>query len=253
MVRAYVGGAAPWRLPWRRVGTFSPIGGGRVITANVIYRVFRLRIGDTTGTGFAIEAGGREYLVTARHIAEPVDRKDTIHLFENGDWRALGVSLVGHAPRDIDISVLAASTRLTPERSLPLPATSEGLIYGQDAFFLGFPHGLSDLVLGDTGRPVPLVKRATVSSLQGEPFLLDGHNNPGFSGGPVVFQIPGSREFRVAAVIQGYRPAREPIYLDDGTETDLYLRGNTGIIFAYNISAAVELAESNPIGLALLA
>ena len=40
-----------------------------MITGNVIYRVFRLKVGLETGTVFTIEEEGREYLVTARHIA----------------------------------------------------------------------------------------------------------------------------------------------------------------------------------------
>jgi hypothetical protein len=38
-------------------------------------------------------------------------------------------------------------------------------------------------------------------------FLLDGHNNPGFSGGPVVFRASNKvdKEFYVMAVVSGFR------------------------------------------------
>ena len=98
-----------------------------MITANVIYRVFRLTLGPETGTGFAIEEEGREYLVTARHLAHSLWGKRQIEVFKDGGWSPLEVTAVGHAPGEVDISVLAPAERLTPTRALPLPASSKGL------------------------------------------------------------------------------------------------------------------------------
>ncbi|KKL64453.1 hypothetical protein LCGC14_2164910, partial [marine sediment metagenome] len=42
-----------------------------MVTANVIHRVFRLKVGQQAGTAFAMEEDGKEYLITARHIASP--------------------------------------------------------------------------------------------------------------------------------------------------------------------------------------
>ena len=220
-----------------------------MITANVIYRVFRLRVGSRTGTAFAIEEGGKEYLVTARHIAQTLQGDCQIDIFKDRGWFPLQVTTVGHAPDDVDISVLAPSERLTPTRPLPLPVSSKGLTYGQDAYFLGFPYGISDMFLEETGHPLPLVKRATVSTLFGKPYLLDGHNNPGFSGGPVVFCPPDRKEFQVAAVVRGYRSARAYIRDQQDRDTEFHLRENTGIIVAYDINEAVAIIGANPIGL----
>ena len=65
------------------------------------------------------------------------------------------------------MSVLAPTEHLTPARSLPLPASSEGLTYGQEAYFLGFPYGIGDNFLRETCHPLPFVKRLTVSTLFG--------------------------------------------------------------------------------------
>lgn len=222
-----------------------------VITANVIYRVFRLKVGSKTGTAFAIEEGRKEYLVTARHIAQSLQGDCQIDIFKDRGWSPLQVTVVGHAPGDVDISVLAPSERLTPTRRLPLPASSEGLTYGQDAYFLGFPYGISDMFLEETGHPLPLVKRATVSTLFGKPYLLDGHNNPGFSDGPVVFCPPGSNEFQVAAVVRGYRSARANVRDQQNRDTEFHLIENTGIIVAYDVSEAVAMIRADPIGLPL--
>jgi hypothetical protein len=83
-------------------------------------------------------------------------------------------------------------------------------------------------------------------------FFLDGHNNPGFSGGPVVFKEPNKNEFKVASVISGYRYTNEPIFAGE-EKVPLAYRYNTGIIISYGIKHGVDLIESNPIGLPIKA
>ena len=74
----------------------------------------------------------------------------------------------------------------------------------QDVYFLGFPYDLTN----DGGTinrnfPIPLIKKGILSAIQvGEvkTLLLDGHNNPGFSGGPVVCQIVNGRSDELTAI-----------------------------------------------------
>ena len=158
------------------------------------------------------------------------------------------MKLVGHAQGDVDVAILAADRLLTPS-GLPMAATNEGLIYGQDVCFFGFPYGLvGQVAFGSEGHPLPFVKKATVSLLDHRRLFLDGHNNPGFSGGPVVFKNPVHQGYKVAAVISGYQAAKEPIY--EGSQiTNLSYQDNTGIIEAYTVSWAVDLIKGNPIGI----
>ena len=129
-----------------------------------------------------------------------------------------------------------------------MPATSKGIIYGQDVYFFGFPYGfLGKHAFGPGGYPLPFVKRATVSLFDGTVYLLDGHNNPGFSGGPVVWKAPGSQEFNVGAVISVYRFVDEPVYAD-AAPTPLTYRYNTGIIVSHGVEAALDLIAARPIG-----
>ncbi len=222
-----------------------------MVTANVIHRVFRLKVGENIGTAFAIAEGGKEYLITARHIASPLVGLCEIELFQKGAWSQFQVTTVGHATGDRDISVLAPLKRLTPVNPLPLPVGSDGLVYGQDAYFLGFPYNiLTKFILGGHGFPLPLVKRVTVSAFDQGAFLLDGHNNPGFSGGPLVFRPSNHREFQVAAVVSGYQAIEEPILLR-GQPTPLSYMYNTGIVVAYDVGEAISLIKANPVGLDL--
>jgi S1-C subfamily serine protease len=226
-------------------------GGERtLITANVIHRVFRIRYGQQAATAFAIDIDGRQYLITAKHVVAPINGKERLGIFANGAWTDLPVQLVGHST-DADISVLATDRRLTPS-DLPLEPTSAGLVYSQEVLFLGFPYDiLSTYIFEGEGFPLPLVKKAIVSSFVNRgTFLLDGHNNPGFSGGPVVFVRPGEKDLKVAAVISGYQAVNEPVFAGD-QKAPLVYRYNTGIIVAYSIDHAVTLIRSNPIGFKL--
>ena len=169
-----------------------------------------------------------------------------------GKWNDLDVNVVGHAPGSVDISVLG-SDQVTP--TLPLPIGSDGLVVGQDMFFLGFPYGMiADVGPINRGLPFPLVKKGTLSAVTrddsgGHLLLLDGHNNPGFSGGPVVFSAPGTpaTNLRVAGVVSGYRFERKPV-MDENRVTDLAVHENTGIIITYDIRHAVEVIRGNPVG-----
>lgn len=218
-----------------------------MITANVVHRIFRIKVGESEGTAFTIDVGDREYLITAKHVVDNISEEQDIQLFSNGKWIDLHVHLVGHASSDVDISVLATRTLLTPA-NLPMPATSNGVIYGQDVHFLGFPYGyLGKYSFGAQGYPLPFVKRATVSLLDDKLFLLDGHNNPGFSGGPVVFRRPNEHQFSVAAVVSGYRYVDEPIH-GSSEAGQLTYQYNTGIVEAYSIDLAFEPITARPIG-----
>lgn len=154
---------------------------------------------------------------------------------------------MGHAPGQIDISVLAPAVQLTPP-NLPVMVSSDGMAYGQELYFLGFPYNfLGNVIFTDAGYPLPFAKRATVSCFDENVYLLDGHNNPGFSGGPVVFSPHGGVITSVAAVISGYKFVQEPVFLGQD-ETELSIKYNTGIIVSYKIENAVALVKANPIG-----
>jgi hypothetical protein len=221
-----------------------------VITANFIHRTFRIRCGDSVGTGFTIDVDSKQYLVTAKHVVQTFGATSGLEVFGNGLWSPVPATLVAHGADGVDVSILAPAAPMSPP-NLPVVASSDGIAYGQDVYFLGFPYGvLSRIILGDAGHPLPLVKKALLSCFADEMYLLDGHNNPGFSGGPVVFRPGGGFPNCVAAVISGYRFSPEPVFLAE-SETALTYRHNTGIIISYKIETVLPLIRSNPIGVAV--
>jgi hypothetical protein len=185
----------------------------------------------------------------------------------------------------VDIAVLVASELLTPTPILePDPKM---FFYGQDVYFVGFPYGISmaaPKAMGD--RPFPFIKRAAISSsieVDAEKhatlILLDGYNNPGFSGGPVVYKDLNVRidVFKVVGVVSGFIPELVPVVFpksiknsDEASEVakaqkwrlrqrpdktwvemkdiGTYVPLNTGIVQAYNITPALDVIRHHPIG-----
>jgi trypsin-like peptidase len=224
-----------------------------VITFNVLERIFRVAHGDSEATAFTIDVEGRQYLITASHVVPDLAGAAQLRVFHEARWKTMAVSLVGRSDGDVDAVVLAPAIQISP--AYELPPTVGGMVLGQDLYFLGFPYGLhTEMGTFMRGFPSPLVKRAVLSSIVTQPdgtqlVLLDGHNNPGFSGGPVVFVPHGKRpiEFAVAGVVSGYRFDEEPVY-ENGRPSGLTHRSNTGIVIAYSIKHALDLISANPIG-----
>ena len=221
-----------------------------MITSNVIHRVFRLKYREQTGTSFIINVDDNQYFVTAKHVVQVEENDDILHslsvgeeveIFRDNSWHPIPVTVVAHSEIS-DVSIFKIKQNIPAH---PMPATTDGIFYGQDVYFLGFPYGLSSVV-GEINRhfPLPLVKKGILSSMfnveLGGMFFVDGHNNPGFSGGPVIFTDQKTKEQKVAGIIHGYQPEFKNIA---GRLTPIE-NTNSSIIIAYSISNAIDLIEA---------
>lgn len=223
-----------------------------MVPANALQRTFRMKFGNQTASCFTIDIDGKQYIVTARHALPGVGLTPTIQIQHEGKWKDLPCSLVGVAANEVDIAVLAPPCQISPSHTLE-PKTTD-MFLSQDVYFLGFPYGIHAEVGGVNSHfPLPLVKKACISLLtlvEGTTkyMLLDGHNNPGFSGGPVIYSPYGQPQtVRVAGVVSGFRFEWDNVFLDE-KQTDLAIKYNTGIVIVYAIDYAVDLIRANPIG-----
>jgi hypothetical protein len=223
-----------------------------MIPTNVIQRTFHIKYNGSTGTSFVIDIDNKQYFVTAKHVIEKLNGTESIEVYYQSAWQKVEATLVGHSAHS-DISVMSIpSIRNGIDIVI---AESEQIIYGQDIYFLGFPYGLqSDVGALNSHLPMPLVKKGIVSNFLFENprkvILLDGHNNPGFSGGPVIYKNVYDNSLRIAAIISGFR--YEIINAEHQNNViDIQIKTNTGIIVSYGIEAAIELIKANPIGLQL--
>jgi len=231
-----------------------------MVTRNILQRTFKIKFGESIATCFTLDIENRQYIITARHVVQKIAEDDEIEIYQNSQWNKLPIKLVGLGENDIDIAVIAPPQQLSP--SLPLiSAMDEDLFLSQDIYFLGFPFGLQiDLPTEiNLSFPLPLVKKGIISSFKWDNgkisyMLLDGHNNRGFSGGPVFSPLGNgtqeSKQVGVIGVISGYRLEWEETFRGQTTESELigYYRSNTGIILAYSINHAINIIHRNPIG-----
>lgn len=231
------------------------------ITSNIILRVFLVRYHEELCSSFTIEVDGRQYLITAKHNLRGIKNGDLIQIRQKQGWHSLSVRPIYCEPLNVDIIVLALPQQISP--AFPLAPTLSGAIISQDVYFLGFPYGLhsteSEL---SNWFPIPFVKKGILSALSRNPkgftvIYVDGHNNPGFSGGPIVFMNEETKQLKVAGVISGYRNQRDKVIAEikksqrrEPTieETNLIVMSNSGILVGHSIENAIEAIKQNPIG-----
>lgn len=237
------------------------------------------------GTIFSFDLDNREYWVTAKHIltgatkppyGSVTEKSVTLYILNPGvhdrQWIPVNFAVLDPG-KDIDMVVLAASKPLmakagnvTPRGAVP---DSTLLFLGSDCEFLGYPavvDGAWQAILPDgKSHWMPFTKHCTVSALTTESpqlIFLDGINNEGFSGGPVIWKT--GDEQQIIGVISGYYKERADVVAlvqaqgsNDITPTPLVqaqgsnevvAQVNSGLFIATSIKLAVDAIRRNPIG-----
>jgi S1-C subfamily serine protease len=203
-----------------------------LITKEVLEAVYQIVIGQGTGTAFEISINSEFYLITAAHCI--TDKNISIihdNKVKNLDY--LWKKKHQHA----DIAVIKLKNKIHGSISLE---NSDGKAYSvsEKIFFLGFPYRLSGSGAEiNHGFDLPFIKAGIISAFNknNENFYIDAHNNPGFSGGPVI-QIDKNNKPKVIGIINGFIPENKPIGFE-----------NTGICIATQIRLAIEIIEESKI------
>ena len=255
------------------------------VTSNVLLRTMLIQASSAEGTAFTIDVDGRQYLITAKHVVAKLQNgtESVIQVRKKSGWIPLKVTVL-KCDDPLDIAVLVPPSQVTV--SFPLEATSSGMMVGQDAYFVGFPYGEAFATTFATQPNVfGFVKRATVAGFQfdesahAQVILLDGYNNPGFSGSAVVYRDMNQSGvvFKVAGVLVSYIYDAAPVInkkqeisesditaadrahddvvrtITDGKfyrveDTKQLVKLNSGIATAWSIDPAIDLIHKHPIG-----
>lgn len=178
-----------------------------------------------------------------------------------------------------DIAVIIPPRQLTTTLLLE-PAQKKNVIVTQEVYFLGFPFGSSAGEFPAFGiHPVPIAKHGILSAIGDGNLVVDALNNPGFSGGPIVFRdlnTPGSAPvFYVLGVTKGFFPdlvhVTEPENVQPGEDlskveswriqkdgkgqpksilrdTSQLVPLNSGILLGTSIDCAIDVIHQHPIG-----
>lgn len=212
-----------------------------MITRNIIERVLLVRNKNSIATAFTIDIEDKEYLITARHNLNDVS--DSIEIYQNNEWKKIEIEAHFPIVSSVDIGVLRYAERISPKSNIK--ARVKGLIFGQDVYFLGFPFGkYIQTKIENREYIIPFVKKGICSGVENiskdeSIIYIDGHNNPGFSGGPVLYKPIGDEKFKIGGVISGYLTHKGEISGPQG-KSDLSFVENSGIIIAYNIKHAMD-------------
>ncbi len=219
------------------------------ISGDVISNVYNITYGNKSGTSFLIERDSVNYFITAKHIFHNVHYNDkiSVKILQDGKWLNLYVIAYFDTIKKTDIIVLKPLDLAFISTGITLKEI--GLFLGDEGYFLGFPFGLSNEDNGNinNGFPIPLFKKAVFSGSQLKngifKLYLDGHNNPGFSGGPVLFKNrldPKSSKFCLVGVISGYYPQTNELVISN--EVVRYTE-NSGIVIAYSSNHITEIIK----------
>lgn len=212
---------------------------------DILYQVFEIRHGNTMGSSFVLKYKGKSYLITARHVVEGLPNKDAeVEILRDGYWNKLRVAILVPKNPEVDIAVLQTRVEVMPTALDTTPESNDALV-GQQVYFLGFPFELHSLV---GAHRVPITKSGTLSGNDSaDPsavvWYIDGFNNPGFSGGPVIFWDRAQNKWKILGVIKGYRPEPAKVLIG-GKEVDTTILVNSGILIAYDIEHALQAIDA---------
>lgn len=216
-------------------------------------RTMPIFVGKKFGTSFLASRNNNLYLITAKHLLP--------EKFKNGDTLNFSVLLLSqmkqlkapvylHSNDSVDVAVIRVGG---PNEVGNIPPVDGKVEYylSQDVLFFGFPLGFFSRVEKTT---IPLVKHGIVSgwldfgSLR--LILLDGHNNGGFSGGPVY--VKTNSELKIIGVVSGYYNEVKEMEMektDTGLKMDyaekLKLQENSGIIIVYGTEYIEQIFTAN--------
>lgn len=254
-----------WAASFLALGETAP-------TINVLYRVTMVESRFDRGSIFSVDVDHREYWITAKHILTGAKHPPFGSVSEKSvslrvlnprgqaeQWLPESFSVLDPG-KDIDIVVLASAQPILPTSAPDSVATDAvGLMIGSECEFLGFPYGTGWLAnRGKQGQFwTAFAKHCTVSgSISDEPklWILDGINNEGFSGGPVIFRA-GSEQ-KIFAVVSGYYAEPTDVIPSAARKsapkqkaaTRMKVNLNSGFIYAYDIAAAIKAIQRSPIG-----
>jgi Trypsin-like peptidase domain len=222
------------------------------VPTELLARTFFIKVGNAGGTAFTIDWQSKLYLVTAKHVITGLpDRNSTIQVRQNNEWKDLHiVKTVFPSAKDVDIAVLETDEKVTqPFVIRTMEETGAGLTMGQQVWFLGYPFEGLGSRFGNDQRVIPFIKKGTMSAIDGANpdaivLYIDGFNNPGFSGGPIVFWDFTKHAYQIAGVVRGYREDTAKV-LVNGEHKDTQWLVNSGILVSYSIKHAIDAIKKD--------
>ena len=215
-----------------------------MLPINILDIVYQIKVNNSsTGTCFTILKNNKPYLITARHV---VVNASKIDINMDTGWKALNFNnIIFPDNQEVDIAAISLDNKYLDElKFVSFKYTSDSLVLAGDSYFFGYPYNLQNNNVSTMTRGAPIVKKAIVAGdaydTKGNSigFLLDGHNNPGFSGGPCLAESH-TKEWIIFGVTSSYIPQHEVLYDKNGKER-MILFENSGIMNSHSIDEIIK-------------
>ncbi|WP_312490156.1 trypsin-like peptidase domain-containing protein [Sphingomonas sp.] len=225
-------------------------------SASHLFSCFCIKGEGGIGTAFVYHKNGLTLFVTAQHVLGHAVAGGFIYVKKPSGWAKFELNGVTSHPAGQDAATFGlVDFDITISHKFSYPGESP-LALGQEIKFIGFPHGLENTASSPSGFSTPLVRTAFFSGVIIDPstgkklLILDGLNNPGYSGGPVWAPGPTQDEPTLLGLISGYRiedRGKSLVYeLSEAGErpTDnLFVKLNSGIIHAIDYADLMVLLD----------
>jgi S1-C subfamily serine protease len=218
------------------------------VPTEILQRTLRIKVGNGTGTAFTIDYQGKLYLVTAKHVVAGLPQSGaTIQVWRSDKWVDYKTVKTFYPPSsNVDIAVFETGEKALQPFQITGAQGKEGPTFGQQVWFLGYPWGLGSRF---SNAQLPFIKRGTMSAMDATDLnavvlYIDGFNNPGFSGGPIVYWDFSSHAYRILGVVQGYKEDTAKV-LVNGVHVETSLLVNSGILVGYSIAHVFQAIDQD--------
>jgi hypothetical protein len=217
-------------------------------------RTFKVEYTGGAASCFVINHRDRQWLITAKHVADAAVQNGVAALTltgENGlDVELSGplvpVPLVEDGP---DIAVFDLGGKEIVLDSMTLVPSADGIQLSQEVFFLGYPLPGNLPLMGRLAavRRGILSQRAFLNGVTA--WIIDGHNLPGFSGGPLVFANAGGMgsTWHVLGVVSAYWLHRIDVEVAGAAVpagVSFKVPTNAGLVVVYDIQHAIDAIDA---------
>lgn len=214
---------------WSSVSRITPLP-----PSQCIYRVLHTQFDAKRFTSFVLTVDGENYLVTAAHCVESViNNGELVTFFRQYDvpnqWSKLNTTFIAkNQDKKVDVALFRLEDHDSFTWTDVLPGTNEGLLFGQDVYYMGFPQALQHTVpYPELTIPMPVVRKGIIMAQTEGRFIVDSLALDGFSGSPMYYQRGLTGEWAIGGVITSYPLVeREVALIDDHNKIPLYTDGH---------------------------
>lgn len=231
-----------------------------IASSSHLFSCFCIKGEGGIGTAFAYRTEGRTFFLTAKHVLGNALAGGFVFFKTPAEWlrfELTGVIAHPHGQDAASFGVIGLDVPVEHEFTFP---NEPKIGLGQELKFTGFPHGLENTAPSYLGFSTPLVRTAFFSGAIVDPknsrrlLILDGLNNPGYSGGPIWAPGPTETQPTLLGLISGYRieeRGKSLVYEQKGDlerpVDQLFVKPNSGMIHAIDYADLQVLVAASDV------